>query len=47
MKADLEDLNALLAVVRAGGFREAARAGTAGASTLSEAVRRLETKLGC
>jgi len=46
MKADLEDLNALLAVVRAGGFREAARAGTAGASTLSEAVRRLETRLG-
>jgi len=46
MKADLEDLNALLAVVRAGGFREAARAGDAGASTLSEAVRRLETRLG-
>lgn len=46
MAADLGDLAALMAVARAGGFREAARAGGAGASTLSEAVRRLETRLG-
>ncbi len=46
MAADLGDLAALMAVARAGGFREAARAGGAGASTLSEAVRRLDTRLG-
>jgi DNA-binding transcriptional LysR family regulator len=46
MSADLGDLQALLAVVRAGGFREAARAGTLSASSFSEAVRRLETQLG-
>ena len=46
MKADLEDLSAFLAVARARGFRDAARAGGASASTLSEAVRRLETRLG-
>src|SRR5476649_1382625 len=46
MAADLGDLHALLAVVRAGGFREAARATNVGASSLSEAVRRLETRLG-
>ncbi len=45
MKADLEDLNAFLAVARARGFRDAARSCGASASTLSEAVRRLETKL--
>ena len=46
MTADLGDLQALLAVVRAGGFREAARAGGLSASSYSEAVRRLETRLG-
>ena len=46
MPADLNDLSALVAVVRAGGFREAARASGASASKLSESVRRLETRLG-
>ncbi len=46
MAADLGDLTALLAVARAGGFREAARATGGSASSLSEAVRRLEAKLG-
>ena len=45
MKTDLGDLNAFVAVARAGGFRDAARAGNASASGLSEAVRRLETQL--
>jgi len=46
MAADLGDLNAFVAVARAGGFREAARAITGSASGLSEAVRRLEVRLG-
>jgi DNA-binding transcriptional LysR family regulator len=46
MAADLGDLTALLAVARAGGFREAARATDSSASSLSEAVRRLEARLG-
>ena len=46
MQADLADLNAFLAVARARGFRDAARTTTASASTLSEAVRRLELRLG-
>ena len=46
MKADLADLNAFLAVAQARGFRDAARTAGASASTLSEAVRRLETQLG-
>lgn len=46
MNADLSQLNAFLAVARARGFRDAARASGASASTLSEAVRRLETQLG-
>lgn len=46
MKADLGDLNAFLAVARARGFREAARISHTSASTLSEAVRRLEAGLG-
>jgi DNA-binding transcriptional LysR family regulator len=46
MKTDLGDLNAFLAVARARGFRDAARSSGASASTLSEAVRRLETRLG-
>ena len=43
---ELADLRAFLAVARARGFRGAARAGGAGASALSEAVRRLEGDLG-
>jgi DNA-binding transcriptional LysR family regulator len=46
MTADLSDLNAFIAVARAGGFRDAARAGGMSASGLSEAVRRLEAQLG-
>ena len=46
MKVDLGDLNAFVAVARAGGFREGARARGASASGLSEAVRRLESQLG-
>ena len=43
---DLADLPEFLAVARAGGFRDAARATGKSASGLSEAVRRLETRLG-
>jgi DNA-binding transcriptional LysR family regulator len=46
MKIDLGDLSAFVAVARAGGFRDAARATSASASGLSDAVRRLETRLG-
>lgn len=46
MKMDLNDLSALVAVARAGGFREAARANGTSASSLSEAVRRLEAQVG-
>ncbi len=46
MNVDLADLNAFLAVARAGGFRDGARASGASASGLSEAVRRLEARLG-
>jgi DNA-binding transcriptional LysR family regulator len=46
MMADLSDLTAFVAVARSGGFRDAARAVGSSASSLSEAVRRLETKLG-
>ena len=46
MNADPQDLLAFLAVVRAGGFREAARSAGASASSMSEAVRRLEARLG-
>lgn len=43
---DLGDVSAFQAVARAGGFREAARAGSTSASVLSDAVRRLEAQLG-
>ena len=46
MKADLADLNAFLAVAQARGFRDAARTVGSSASTLSEAVRRLEARQG-
>ena len=42
----LDDLGAFVAVARAGGFRDAARLTATSASGLSEAVRRLETRLG-
>ena len=44
--ADLSDLTAFVAVARAGGFREAGKLAGSSASTLSEAVRRLEARLG-
>lgn len=43
---ELNDLAAFVSVARAGGFRDAARAGGVSASSLSIAVRRLESKLG-
>jgi DNA-binding transcriptional LysR family regulator len=46
VKVDLGDLNAFVAVARASGFRDGARAGGGSASGLSEAVRRLEAQLG-
>jgi DNA-binding transcriptional LysR family regulator len=45
MATELQDLFAFLAVVQAGGFREGARASGSSASSLSEAVRRLEARL--
>jgi DNA-binding transcriptional LysR family regulator len=42
----LSDLNALVAVAKARGFRQAATLGGVSASSLSEAVRRLEQQLG-
>jgi DNA-binding transcriptional LysR family regulator len=46
MAANIADLSAFITVVRAGGFREAARTTESSASSLSEAVRRLEMRLG-
>ncbi|UXH78211.1 LysR family transcriptional regulator [Roseateles amylovorans] len=46
MKADLGDLNAFVAVVKAEGFRGGARQIGMSASAVSDAVRRLETQLG-
>lgn len=46
MKIDLGDLSAFVAVARAGGFRDAARLNDSSASGLSDAVRRLEARLG-
>ena len=46
MKAELGDLTVFLAVAQARGFRAAARARGTSASSLSEAVRCLETQLG-
>jgi DNA-binding transcriptional LysR family regulator len=44
--AELDDLSAFVKVVQAGGFRDGARASGLSASGLSEALRRLEAKLG-
>ena len=46
MAVDLGDLNAFLAVARGGGFRNGARGSGRSASSLSEAIRRLEAGLG-
>lgn len=46
MRVDLDDLAVFAAVARARGFRKAASLRGASASALSEAVRRLETRLG-
>ncbi len=46
MAIDLQDLAAFVAVARAKGFRDAAKASGSSASGLSEAVRRLEARLG-
>src|ERR1700710_3341568 len=46
MTTDLADLTAFITVARAGGFRDGPRASGGSASGLSEAVRRLETRLG-
>ncbi|TKI06076.1 LysR family transcriptional regulator [Martelella alba] len=43
---DLQDLKAFVAVARQGGFRNAARMSGVSASSLSEAIRRLESRLG-
>ncbi|NML30175.1 LysR family transcriptional regulator [Paraburkholderia antibiotica] len=43
---ELNDLAAFVSVARAGGFRDAARVAGVSASSLSIAVRRLETRLG-
>ncbi len=45
MQVDLGDLSAFVAVARARGFREGARASGISTSSLSEAVRRLESRL--
>ena len=46
MAADMGDLTAFVAVASAGGFREAARVNGGSASGFSEAVSRLEARLG-
>ena len=45
-RPDMSDVSAFLAVARAGGFREAARISNSSSSALSDAVRRLEARLG-
>ncbi|WP_297843510.1 LysR family transcriptional regulator [Pseudomonas sp.] len=46
MATDIQDLLAFVAVVNAGGFREGSRASGRSASSLSDAVRRVEARLG-
>jgi DNA-binding transcriptional LysR family regulator len=46
VKPGLGDLSAFVTVARSKGFRDAARTSGANASSLSEAVTRLETQLG-
>lgn len=46
MSSHLMDIEAFLLVARTGGFREGARNASTSASSLSESVRRLESRLG-
>jgi DNA-binding transcriptional LysR family regulator len=46
MASELDDLAAFVAIVKAGGFRDGARESGVSASSLSEALRRLEARLG-
>lgn len=46
MPLNLDDVRVFAAVARAGGFREASRGSGTSASSVSEAVRRLEAELG-
>ncbi|OHV13911.1 LysR family transcriptional regulator [Kushneria phosphatilytica] len=46
MRVGLEDLQAVIVVAQAGGFREAARSISSSPSRLSDAVRRAESRLG-
>ncbi|MGY2198341.1 LysR family transcriptional regulator [Pseudomonas gingeri] len=46
MPTDIQDMQAFIAVVNAGGFREGARLSGKSASSLSDAVRRMEAGLG-
>uniref|UniRef100_UPI0013CEC69D LysR family transcriptional regulator n=1 Tax=Pseudomonas viridiflava TaxID=33069 RepID=UPI0013CEC69D len=46
MTTDIQDLLAFVAVVNARGFREAARLSGKSASSLSDAIRRMESRLG-
>lgn len=46
MATDIQDLLSFVAVVNAGGFREGARVSGKSASSLSDAVRRMENRLG-
>ncbi|GBQ89492.1 transcriptional regulator [Acetobacter nitrogenifigens DSM 23921 = NBRC 105050] len=46
MTTELQDLQAFVTICRAGGFREGARQSRQSASSLSEAIRRLEDRLG-
>ncbi|MDN3221491.1 LysR family transcriptional regulator [Pseudomonas nunensis] len=46
MATDIQDLLAFVAVVKAGGFREGSRSSGRSASSLSDAVRRIEAGLG-
>jgi DNA-binding transcriptional LysR family regulator len=46
VKVDLADWSAFAAVSRAGGFRDAPQASDSSASALSDAVRRLDARLG-
>src|ERR1700752_5164042 len=46
MAEQMGDLAAFVSVARAGGFREAARTRGVSASSLSEALRRLEARMG-
>ncbi len=46
MRAEFAELGAFVTVARAGGFREGARVSGVSASALSDAVRRLEGRLG-